>query len=87
VAGTSGVLALPGRIDSIPPPSANRGIWIDYSGARWYSAGPAVPVSASRFTAIGDYHGFPVFRDNDSGNPNVIYVANVAGGLAAPYRK
>jgi len=86
VTGTSGVLALPGRIDSIPPPRTNGGIWIEYKGERWYSAGAAITVSPDRFTPVGDYHGFPVFRDN-SGDPDVIYVATVAGGLAAPFKK
>jgi hypothetical protein len=83
--GTSGLLALPGRIESIPAPASNDGIWIEYEGVRWFSAGAAVSLVAGRYVQVGDYHGFPVYRDNRV--PDVIYVASTAGGPLAPYRK
>ena len=66
--GTGLALRLAAAALSIPPPSANRGIWLEFEGARWYSGGPAVPFSADRFTPIGDLCGFPVYRDK-AGQP------------------
>jgi len=74
------------RIESVPPPQSNAGIWIEFNGARWYSAGPAVPHVDDRFVQIGDYHGFPVYRERN-GPSNEIWVLSVNGGPLAPYRR
>ena len=99
VRGTTGAAALPvvrpaapiertraRTIETIPPPQSNRGAWIQFNGARWYHAGASVPFSADRFTPIGEYHGFPVYRDT-GGKSDDIYIPSVPGGLLAPYRK
>jgi hypothetical protein len=80
--------ASPGKtiMESIPPPSANRGIWLEFEGARWYSGGPAVPFSADRFTPIGDLCGFPVYRDK-AGKSDEIFVAVRKDGPVAPYKR
>jgi hypothetical protein len=74
------------HMESIPAPEANNGIWLQYNGARWYSAGGAVPFSPDRFTPIGEYRGFPVYRDA-TGDPNHIWVPIIRGGPLAPYTK
>jgi hypothetical protein len=60
VTSSLGVLREPlrTRVQSIPAPSGNRGIWIEYAGIRWHSAGPAVPYSEDRFVQIGEHGGF-----------------------------
>jgi hypothetical protein len=66
-------------------PESNDGIWITYSGAKYVSAGTAVPFRAADFHLVGDYAGFPVFaRQNVT--DDVIYIPTRAG-LVAPYRK
>ena len=60
------------------------GIWIEFDGARWYSAGPAVTHTAGRFTLIGQSHGFPVYRDNSSTRRRV-YIPATVGGPLTPY--
>src|SRR5262245_23421302 len=42
-----------GRVESIPRPSGSNGVWLEFNGARWYSAGPAVPFTSARFTPVG----------------------------------
>jgi hypothetical protein len=74
------------RVESIPRPRSNNGIWIQFDGAKWYSDGEAVPYSADRFTKIGDYRGFPVYRAQD-GKKNEIWIAVVHDGPVAPYAK
>ena len=75
----------PLRVESIPPPSTNDGVWVEYDGRRWFSAGRAVPFSPDVFTPVGDHHGFPVYRER-SGASDVIYVTVIAGGgPVAPY--
>jgi hypothetical protein len=69
--------------------SANRrptgeGIWIEFGGARWYSAGPAVTYSAGRFMLVGRSRGFPVYREN-TGTASRVYIPATPDGLLAPY--
>jgi hypothetical protein len=67
------------------PRSSPNGVWVDYAGDRWYSAGAAVPATSGAFVRIGNYYGFEVFREG--GRADEIYVETVAGGLLAPYTK
>lgn len=62
------------------------GVWLEFAGARWYSDGAAVSFSPDRFVPMGDYHGFPVYREKDSDRGD-IWVAVVADGPLAPYSK
>jgi hypothetical protein len=66
-------------------PENNDGIWVLFSGAKWLSSGPAVPLRAGDFQLIGDYAGFPVFARTGVTDP-VIYIPTRAG-LVAPYRR
>lgn len=72
------------RIESIPAPRGNSGIWLQFDGKRWYSAGAATSFSPDRFTPVGEYQGFPVYRDPTSAKDE-IWVAMVKGGALAPY--
>jgi hypothetical protein len=67
-------------------PRSNAGIWIPYAGARWFSAGPAISYSPDRFTAVGEYRGFPVYRERN-GSSDRIYIPSVDGGPVAPFAK
>jgi len=69
---------------SAPPPTRNTGISIRFHGAEWFNDGPAVPFSPNRFEPVGDYSGFPVYRDR-RGDASTIYVTVVADGPLAPY--
>jgi len=73
-------------IESIPRPAATNGVWLEFDGARWYSAGPATSFSPDRFEPVGEYRGFPVYRDK-MGKKNGIWVAVVKDGPVAPYEK
>jgi hypothetical protein len=72
--------------NAVPRARATNGIWVDYGGTRWYSSGAATTYSPDRFTKIGEYHGFPVYRDprDDS---DQIWIAAVNGGPLSPYRR
>jgi len=74
------------RVESIPRPAGNNGVWLDFNGARWYSAGSAVPFVADRFSPVGKYRGFTVYRAK-SGGGDRIWVAVVPDGPVAPYEK
>jgi hypothetical protein len=73
-------------IESIPRPSTNRGIWVTYEGEPWYPAGATVAFDAERFVQVGEYHGFPVYRER-SHDVGAIFVPTVKGGLLTPYRR
>jgi hypothetical protein len=72
--------------ETIPPPRTSNGVWVEFAGKRWYGAGGATSYSADRFTKIGEYRGFPVYRDK-VGNTDEIWVPVVQGGLLTPYSK
>jgi hypothetical protein len=73
-------------IESIPRPSATNGVWLEFDGARWYADGPAATFSPDRFEPIGEYRGFPVYRDKTS-KKGEIWVSVVKDGPVAPYTK
>jgi hypothetical protein len=62
------------------------GVWLEFNGARWYSNGSAEVFTPDRFEPVGEYHGFPVYRDKTSTNSD-IWVAVVKDGPVAPYRR
>jgi hypothetical protein len=72
-------------ITTVPHAGAN-GVWIEFNGARWYSDGPAASFSPDRFEPIGEYRGFPVYRDRMSGSGD-LWVSTVKDGPLAPYGK
>lgn len=76
----------PNVVESVPPPTSNRGVWITYQGARWYVAGAAVAFDAQRFVAVGEYYGFPVYRERTH-DVGAIFVPTVKGGLLTPYHR
>jgi hypothetical protein len=76
----------PTHIESIPHPRDNDGVWLEYAGSRWYSDGPAAVFDGDRFIEIGNYRGFPVYRDKTRGAEE-IWVRVVADGPVAPYTK
>jgi hypothetical protein len=74
------------RVESVPRPRDNDGVWIEYEGAKWYSDGAAVAYRPERFVRVGTYRGFPVYRERD-GASHDIFVAVVHDGPLAPYAK
>jgi hypothetical protein len=75
----------PGPMTTALRPKGLNGVFIDFNDRRWFNSGPAVEFSASRFTKIGDHHGFAVY--SEAGKDNTIYVALTAQGgeLVTPY--
>ena len=88
--GTVGVpdRARPRRslIETIARPSAANGVWLEFNGTRWYADGPATSFSPDRFEPVGEYRGFPVYRDKMS-RKDEIWVSVVKDGPVAPYTK
>jgi hypothetical protein len=70
----------------VPDAGTVNGVWLQFNGARWYSDGPAVSYAPDRFERVGDYRGFPVYRDRTSQGDR-IWVSVVKDGPIAPYRK
>jgi hypothetical protein len=65
-------------------PENNDGIWIEFKGEKWVTAGKAVPLQSSDFRQVGEYAGYPVFARRAGGE--LIYLPT-RGGLIAPYRR
>jgi hypothetical protein len=64
-------------------PDGNDGVWVQFAGEKWVSAGAAVPMNSATFRIVGQYAGFPVFARQD--REETIYLPTRAG-LVAPYR-
>jgi hypothetical protein len=62
-------------------------IWVEFAGARYDSDGEAAVFSVDRFTKIGEYHGFPVYRAVDDVKKDRIWVTQVHDGPVAPFVK
>lgn len=73
-------------VEWIPRPSGPNGVWLEFNGARWYADGLAASFSSDRFEPVGEYRGFPVYRDKTTGK-NEIWVSVVKDGPLAPYVK
>jgi hypothetical protein len=74
-------------MQSIARPSTNNGIWLEFDNARWYAVGPATAFSPDRFEPLGEYRGFPVYRDKTR-TDGAIWVSVFKDSPAvAPYAK
>ena len=71
---------------SVPAPAENNGVWLEFDGARWYSAGVATAFSPDRFEPVGMYRGFVVYREKH-GSSKEIWVSVVEDGPLAPYAR
>jgi hypothetical protein len=77
----------PTAMQSIPGPTAGTaGVWIEFEGARYYSDGAALSYDPDRFVPLGNYRGFPVYRDTRSGTDR-IFVTVVPDGPVAPFAR
>src|SRR5215208_6470547 len=87
VVGTAGSITMQRQqaaIATIRRAESNDGVWLQFMGARWVSAGSAVLLRASEFVRVGEYAGFPVFARQGL-NEDVIYLPTLAG-FVAPYK-
>jgi hypothetical protein len=87
--GTTSVIdqsqGLPRHVMIGRKPEGLNGIYIDYNGARWFSNGPAVRLEPGRYTQIGVYRGFPVYRQKGDADTVFVAVAESVESLLAPY--
>jgi hypothetical protein len=76
----------PTSIQSIPGPTSNDGIWVEFNGSRWSSRGSAVAFDPNQFTVAGMYRDVPVYQRR-GGSDREIFIPSVAGGLLAPFQR
>jgi hypothetical protein len=87
IVGTAGSIATPDAgapLVSVRRAESNDGIWLDFMGEKWVSAGAAVPLQASAFVRVGERAGYPVYARQGL-DEDVIYLPTRAG-LLAPYK-
>jgi hypothetical protein len=73
-------------VGSIAHPSGANGVWLQFNGVRWYANGAAASFSPERFELVGEYRGFPVYRDKITPKDE-IWVVSVTDGPLARYVK
>jgi hypothetical protein len=81
---TAGPIIAPAPAVRGTPPEKNKGVWIQYAGRAWVSAGAAVPFRHTEFVRIGESAGVPVFRRVDT-KDDLIFVATTIG-MVAPFQ-
>jgi hypothetical protein len=89
-AGTAPPPAEPPRhvsIMSIPAPSGDTGVWVEFDSARWYHTGPTESYEASRFAQVGTYKNFPVYRDKNGDDQTIFILSAREGGNLTRYSK
>ena len=69
---------------SLRRPENNDGVWVEFGGEKWVSAGAAIPFDSSALVRIGERAGFPVYARRDF-KDEVIYLP-ARPGVVAPYR-
>lgn len=74
-----------GPLTTALKPTGLNAFYIEYSGTRYYSAGPVVTLEPASFTRAGEYHGFPVYTARNRAEMIFVAVANGAPGLLSPY--
>lgn len=74
-------------IMTIPAPSGDSGVWVEFDSARWYHTGPTETYDASRFVQTGSYKGFPVYRDKSGDDQSIYVLSSRAGGNVTRYSK
>lgn len=86
--GTSGYVVSRPReaqpIVSLRRPENNDGVWVEFGGEKWVSAGAAIPLDLSSLVRVGERAGYPVYARRDL-KEEVIYLP-ARPGVVAPYR-
>jgi hypothetical protein len=86
--GTAGFLATTRRVPQLlvtaRRPENNDGVWVEFGGEKWLSAGMAVPFSSSEFIAVGEHAGFPVYARRGLKEERIYLPTRP--GVIAPYR-
>ena len=62
------------------------GVWVEFDGSRWFSAGRAVDYDPTRFAPAGEYRGFPVYRERGATSDR-LFMTVVRDGPLAPYER
>jgi hypothetical protein len=70
----------------VPPrPGAANGVFIEYGGRRWFSAGTSVRLDPDVMRRIGEYRGFPVYARRGDQRTIYVPVTSAPAALVAPY--
>lgn len=81
-----GPAALPASTPVVRNTEAEKktGVWIQYAGRTWFSAGAAEPFREAEFVRVGDIAGFPVYRRSRVKEDRIF--VPTTGGMVAPFR-
>jgi hypothetical protein len=86
--GTGGYAApatpTPRPLVTLRRPENNDGVWVEFGGEKWVSAGAAIPFAASDFVRVGERAGFPVYARRELKEERIYLPARA--GTVAPYR-
>ena len=84
--GTSGSRpAIVGPLETARRPQGLNGVFVEIEGRRYFSDGTAVAFDEKAFIPAGEYHGFPVYRQQ--GQADTVFIPLRGGAkLLTPYR-
>jgi hypothetical protein len=84
--GTSGSVPVAvGPLETARRPQGLNGVFVEIEGRRYFSDGVAVAYDENLFSRSGEYHGFPVYRQQ--GQADTVFIPLRGGAkLLTPYR-
>lgn len=85
--GTGGTIvgrSQPSRVTTARRPQNSDGVWFEFMGGKWVSAGPAIRMQPADFMEVGEYSGHPVYARGGLAEDR-IYLPT-GNGYLAPFK-
>jgi len=74
-------------IMTIPAPSGDSGLWVEFNSTRWYHEGDSVTLDKDKFDQVGNYKGFSVYREKGADDRTIFVPTRLDGTTLVRYVK
>jgi hypothetical protein len=74
-------------IMTIPAPTGDSGLWVEFNSTRWYHEGDSVTLDKDKFDQVGDYKGFSVYKEKGADDRTIFVPSQRDGTTLVRYVK
>jgi hypothetical protein len=74
-------------IMTIPAPSGDSGLWVEFNNTRWYHEGDSVTLDKDHFDQIGTYKDFSVYKEKGADDRTIFVPTQRDGTRLTRYVK